>query len=177
MEAFDRAAFITALVAQLGGGIDADDITLTLAAASLRITITVATRNQTIAQDAQTQFTAMSTTPVSELSTALGVQVTAAAAAPTMRESPLVAAATTQDGDGGDSSLPIPILAGAGGGGVLVLALVVCCICMRCSRNRKATQLLNTYPAQGVNFSKSPTPTLSPRAGVGQLHGSVNAYL
>ena len=159
IDTFDKAAFLEALVAQMRGHIRADLITLTLTAASLRITITVITREEDVAQEAVQELTRLSNSSTSELSLALGVPVTRTGSAPTIQviylSSPDIDDSITGSGSG--RTIAIGALAAL----VLVATLGVGFKCWWRRSHNKPTQLLNVLSVQpgGRGGARPPEPT------------------
>ena len=155
IETFDEAAFIADLISQMGGRLSADDVSLSVAAASLRITVSVITRDETLAQSALEGFRSIANTSVSELSSALGVPVTAVGAAPTMQAVYVPSLNTEGRTQGSASTPPIAVVAVA----ALVTGVVALGAGLKCwwgRSHRKATQLLNVLPTQMGGAQRRP---------------------
>ena len=164
----------------MGGRIRADDISLTLTAASLRITITVITREEAFAQEAVQEFTRLSNYSIVELSSALGVPVTATSPAPTM-QAIYVASLDADDSITGSGSGGIPtrkIAIGALAALVVVAVLGVGCKCWWRRSHSKPTQLLNNLPVQPGGRSPTQPGGRSPHSRAeGALHSRAEGAL
>ena len=136
-----------------GGRLNADDIVLSVTAASLHITISLMTRDEDTAQAAFEEFMSLSNASTARLSSAFGVPVTAVGATPT-RQAVYVASLDAEQGSapiegvgsGGVSMTTILIAASAALGSLVAVGLGCKCWCMR--SHRKATQLLHVHPTQ-----------------------------
>ena len=145
VEAFDADAFKSALATTLGNGITAQDISLTVASASVRVDARIAAPSSAAATAAESTLV---TSSVSSLSSSLGVTVEAVAAVATTTElvraspPPVTSTDPTAVADAGRLIVVLIIVGGVAGGILLLLVvcvLVYCCLC-RGSRAKTAAR-------------------------------------
>lgn len=173
VDEFNSSAFKAALARNLGSGITANDVTLNVTAASLRIVATVAVRDADLAGEVRSKLAVLAESSTAEVSASLGVVVTESGHV-TQSVVPSTESLGLSDGSGianaGGPSVAIGI-----GTGVLVVALLLTGFVWRASRARKVTQLLATYPTSSPGLMPKPSPAKSD--AICETKDSLHGYL